>query len=275
MKDEFISKAMTVLEQLEFYLPQVPKPVDWSAWAYRLRTIQNKYYLEAIKNLDEVRPESLQNIATQYEIIDKNTKAFLEGKPSNNALLTGARGTGKSSLVKCMLTIYAESGLRLVEIDKVDLIYLSDLVDVLRERDEKFIIFCDDLSFDEGDVSYKELKSLLDGSIARRSSNVLIYATSNRRHLMPEFFSENEIHASEASEEKISLSDRFGLWISFYQFSQSEYLEVVDNGLISMGWPKERTSEAHTEALQWATQRGSRSGRIATHFVKYWIANHV
>ncbi|WDU53540.1 ATP-binding protein [Taylorella equigenitalis] len=274
MKDVFFSRAISVLEQLEFYLPRVPKPVDWSASAYRLRTVQNKFYLESLKNIDLVKPESLHNIKQQFDAINQNTLAFLNGKPSNNVLLTGARGTGKSSLVKCMLEMYANKGLRLVEIDKADLMHLSDLVDMLRERSEKFIIFCDDLSFDEGDVSYKELKSLLDGSIARRSSNVLIYATSNRRHLMPEYFSENEIHASEAIEEKISLSDRFGLWISFYQFSQNEYLEVVDNGLISMGWPADRIAEAHIEALQWATQRGSRSGRIAMHFVRYWVAMH-
>ncbi|NLC35149.1 MAG: ATP-binding protein, partial [Alcaligenaceae bacterium] len=208
---------------------------------------------------------------------------FLEGRPANNVLMTGARGTGKSSLVKAMLAQYGEQGLRLIEVDKSDLADLGDIVDLVSGRPERFIIFCDDLSFEEGEASYKELKSVLDGSISAAGDNVLIYATSNRRHLMPEYMSENlsarhqpdgEIHPGETVEEKISLSERFGIWLSFYPFKQDDYLNIVHYWLETHGCTQESIEASHTEALQWALERGSRSGRVARQFARDWAARH-
>lgn len=230
-------------------------------------------------NLDD-----LQHIERQKGIIERNTRHFLEGKPANNVLMTGARGTGKSSLVKAMLATYADQGLRLIEVDKSDLGDLDFIIDDIAGRPERFIIFCDDLSFEEGEAGYKALKSVLDGSISAASDNVLIYATSNRRHLMPEYMSENtrgtkssdgEIHPGETVEEKISLSERFGIWLSFYPFKQDDYLDIVDHWLREYGCTDGQVSEARTEALQWALERGSRSGRVARQFARDWAARHV
>ena len=207
----------------------------------------------------------------------RNTEQFLAGRPANNVLLTGARGTGKSSLVKALLHEYAERGLRLIEVDKNDLATLPALLVLLETRPEKFIVFCDDLSFEEGEDSYKALKTALDGGLSRRADNVLVYATSNRRHLMPEYMDDNantttgrggEIHAKEAVEEKVSLSDRFGLWLSFYPFDQNEYLAAVENWLADFRLPLDET--ARHAALNWAQMRGSRSGRTAYQFACDW-----
>jgi hypothetical protein len=207
----------------------------------------------------------------------RNTEQFLAGRPANNVLLTGARGTGKSSLVKALLHEYAERGLRLIEVDKNDLATLPALLVLLETRPEKFIVFCDDLSFEEGEDGYKALKTALDGSLSRRADNVLVYATSNRRHLMPEYMDDNantttgrggEIHAKEAVEEKVSLSDRFGLWLSFYPFDQNEYLAAVENWLTDFRLPLDET--ARHAALNWAQMRGSRSGRTAYQFACDW-----
>ncbi|NEN76510.1 ATP-binding protein [Pelistega sp. NLN82] len=281
---QLIKKAISVLAQLEAWLPPAPKAIDWDAKAFRWRKKGGTAWLEAIKVIDTIEENNLLHIAQQKQAIDTNTRFFLQGKPANNVLMTGARGTGKSSLVKAMLTKYASAGLRLIEVDKSDLGDLSDIIDLISHRPERFIIFCDDLSFDEGEVSYKALKSALDGSIATRSENVLIYATSNRRHLMPEYMRENlsthhqadgEIHPGEAIEEKISLSERFGLWLAFYPFKQEDYLAIVDYWLNTLGCPQEYIEESHTEALQWAIQRGSRSGRVARHFASDWTARHM
>ena len=227
-----ITRALGVLEQLEAWLPAAPKPVDWSAKAFRWHKKGATAWLEAIHITDNIEPEDLLHIERQKEIIDRNTRFFVSGKPANNVLMTGSRGTGKSSLVKAMLNKYADQGLRLIEVDKTDLNDLGDIVDLVNQRPERFLIFCDDLSFDEGEVGYKALKSVLDGSIAASGENILIYATSNRRHLMPEYMQENlkttyrddgEVHPGEAIEEKISLSERFGLWLSFYPFRQDDY----------------------------------------------------
>lgn len=280
---QLIQKAFGVLSQLEAWLPPVPAETDWSAKAFRWRKKGATAWLEAVKVIDVIETEDLLHIEQQKNAIDANTHFFVQGKPANNVLMTGARGTGKSSLVKAMLAKYADQGLRLIEVDKSDLGDLSDIVDKIHHRPERFIIFCDDLSFDEGEVSYKALKSILDGSISARGDNVLIYATSNRRHLMPEYMSENlsthyqddgEVHPGEAIEEKISLSERFGLWLSFYPFRQDDYLAIVDHWLRELGCPEEHIPSSHTEALQWATQRGSRSGRIARHFARDWTARH-
>jgi predicted AAA+ superfamily ATPase len=221
--------------------------------------------------------DDLKEIDPQKEKIQRNTLQFVQGLPANNVLLTGARGTGKSSLIKACLNTYSPLGLRLIEVDKPDMVDLPDIIDVVAARPEKFIIFCDDLSFEEGEPGYKALKSILDGTVAAATPNVLIYATSNRRHLLPEYMKDNlsykytddgEVHPGEVIEEKISLSERFGLWISFYPFSQDAYLLIVDQWLSSLGVPPNEALSAHPEALVWALERGSRSGRVAFQFAR-------
>lgn len=234
-------------------------------------------WLEAVRHPHWVSLDTLQNIEPQKAEIVRNTRQFVAGRLANNVLLTGARGTGKSSLIKALLGEYASQGLRLVEVDKEDLGDLADIVTLLAPRPEKFIVFCDDLSFEEGETRYKALKSVLDGSIAATSSNVLIYATSNRRHLLPEYFDENaqtrhvdgEIHPADAVEEKISLSERFGLWLSFYPFNQDEYLAACQRWLSEFGVPDWHDATERA-ALQWAQGRGARSGRVAWQFAKDW-----
>lgn len=273
-----LQRAERLLEQLESLLPGA-EPVDWTATAYRWRKKNGSGYLQAVRHAHAIRPRDLQGIDAQKKAVEQNTMQFCAGVPANNVLLTGARGTGKSSLVKAMLTKYAPRGLRLVEVDKSDLVDLSDIVDLLAERTERFIIFCDDLSFEADEPGYKALKVALDGSIASTTENVVIYATSNRRHLMPEFMSENlatrhlgeEIHPGEAIEEKIALSERFGLWVSFYPFEQEEYLDIVAHWVNALGQSWADTEEARREALQWALSRGSRSGRVAYHFARHWV----
>lgn len=279
-----ISRAERVLAQLEAWLPPAPPETDWSAHAFRWRKQGSRGWLDAVRNVAHMDLGDLQHVERQKSIIERNTQHFLQQKPANNVLMTGARGTGKSSLVKAMLATYADQGLRLIEVDKSDLADLDFIVELVAERPERFIIFCDDLSFEEGEAGYKALKSVLDGSISATSDNVLIYATSNRRHLMPEYMSENtshtrggdgEIHPGEAVEEKISLSERFGIWLSFYPFKQDDYLDIVAHWLRHHGCTDELISQARTEALQWALERGSRSGRVARQFARDWAATHV
>jgi uncharacterized protein len=219
----------------------------------------------------------LKEIDVQKEKIQRNTQQFVSGHSANNVLLTGARGTGKSSLIRACLAEYAPQGLRLIEVDKSDLVDLPDIIDVIADRPEKFIIYCDDISFEEGDGSYKALKSVLDGSISGGATNMLIYATSNRRHLLPEYMKENlsyqhtpdgEVHPGEVVEEKISLSERFGLWVSFYPFNQDEYLAIVAQWLRNMNVPEEKIEAAQKESLVWSLERASRSGRVAYQFAK-------
>jgi predicted AAA+ superfamily ATPase len=279
-----VSRAERVLAQLEAWLPPAPPETDWSAHAFRWRKRANRGWLDAVQNVSVIQSADLQHIDRQKEIIDRNTRQFINNKPANNVLMTGARGTGKSSLVKAMLAAYAKRGLRLIEVDKADMADLGDIVDIVIKRPEHFIIFCDDLSFEEGEPGYKALKSVLDGAISASSDNVLIYATSNRRHLMPEFMSENleakhlpdgEVHPGETVEEKISLSERFGLWLSFYPFKQDDYLDIVNYWLKVHGCSKTSIAASRTEALQWALERGSRSGRVARQFARDWAARHV
>jgi uncharacterized protein len=269
-----------ILERVEGLMPPAPVPTDWSAHAFRWRKRGGRGVLEAVLHPHAIRLADLVAIDEQKHAIDSNTRQFVLGLPANNVLLTGSRGTGKSSLVKAMLVKYAARGLRLVEVDKSDLVELPDIAAAVAGRRERFVIFCDDLSFDAGDPGYKALKVMLDGTIAAAAANLLIYATSNRRHLMPEYFSENletkhlggEVHPGESVEEKISLSERFGLWVSFYPFSQDDYLAAVESWLTAFGIaaPKSaREAEARTRgAVQFALQRGSRSGRVAWQFAR-------
>lgn len=281
---QLISRAERVLAQLEAWLPPAPPATDWEAIAFRWRKNGSSGWLDSVKAVATMDPDDIRHVERQKDIIERNTVHFLQGKPANNVLMTGARGTGKSSLVKAMLTKYADQGLRLIEVDKSDLADLDFIVDQVSARPERFIIFCDDLSFEEGEAGYKALKSVLDGSISATSDNVLIYATSNRRHLMPEYMSENqknvtsatgEIHPGEAVEEKVSLSERFGIWLSFYPFKQDDYLDIVGHWLRHYGCTEAHIADARTEALQWALERGSRSGRVARQFARDWAARHV
>jgi uncharacterized protein len=274
---DFLDRAIHLLDRIEPLLPATPEPPDWSVvMACRWQKKGWVSGFEPIATPDAITLSDLQGIQTQKGRLEQNTVQFLEGRLANNALLTGARGTGKSSLVKALLHAYAARGLRLIEVDKADLVDLPQIVCAVRGLEQRFIIFCDDLSFEEGDAAYKALKSVLDGSVSVLSDNVLVYATSNRRHLMPEYHDENrqtrhiegEVHLSEAMEEKISLSERFGLWLSFYPFSQDEYLQIVIHWLRAFSCSPNYIELAREEALQWALMRGSRSGRVGWQFAR-------
>lgn len=274
---DLLSRAERVLERLEALLPGPVRAPDWAAaTAFRWQRHHGRSELRPVRQPHRIALKDLHDVDEQKARIDRNTRQFLAGRRANNVLLTGARGTGKSSLVKALLNEYEARGLRLIEVDKADLVDLPDIVDLLAGRPERFILFCDDLSFEEGEDAYKALKSVLDGSVAALSDNVLVYATSNRRHLMPEYHDENlqarhldgEVHPGEAVEEKISLSERFGLWVSFYPFTQDQYLDIVAHWLKAFGVPKKAIVAARQEALQWALMRGSRSGRVAWQFAR-------
>ena len=283
--EHLIERAEQLIARIESVLPQPLGAPDWSAsiaWRYRKRS-SGHGTLEPVRHVAAMQLADLKEIDGQKEKIERNTQQFVQGKPANNVLLTGARGTGKSSLIKACLNAHAAQGLRLIEVDKADLTDLPDIVDVVSARPEKFIVFCDDLSFEDGEPGYKALKSILDGSVAAATPNVLIYATSNRRHLLPEYMAENltythtddgEVHPGEAVEEKISLSERFGLWVSFYPFSQDEYLTIVAQWLSSLGVPASAIAAARPEALVWALERGSRSGRVAYQFARDYAGRH-
>jgi predicted AAA+ superfamily ATPase len=276
--EQFLTRAEALLGRLESILPPAVAAPDWNAGvAFRWRKSNGRGYLQAVAHLSPIALSDLHNIGPQKEQIEQNTRQFVEGKPANNVLLTGARGTGKSSLIKACLNQFAAHGLRLIEVDKSDLADLADIVDLVSGRPERFVIFCDDLSFEEGEGGYKALKVALDGSVSAQSDNVLIYATSNRRHLLPERMSDNagythgddgDLHPGETVEEKISLSERFGLWVTFYPFKQDDYLDIVAHWLRYFGCQEAQIEEAKPDALRWALQRGSRSGRVAWQFAK-------
>jgi predicted AAA+ superfamily ATPase len=276
--DSFLARAEALLQRIETLLPQAGAVPDWDAGhAFRWRKSNGRGHLQPVRHIAPIALDDLQHIGPQKEQIAQNTRQFVAGRPANNVLLTGARGTGKSSLIKACLNQYADQGLRLIEVDKDDLVDLPDIVDLVAARPERFIIFCDDLSFEEGESGYKALKVALDGSVSAQSDNVLIYATSNRRHLMPERMSDNatythdddgDLHPGETVEEKISLSERFGLWVTFYAFKQGDYLDIVGHWLRHFGCDDSQVEAARGDALRWALQRGSRSGRVAWQFAR-------
>lgn len=283
--ERLMARVESLVGRIESVLPQPLRAPDWSgsvAFRYRKRS-SGHGTLEPVRHIGAMRLDDLQEISEQKEKIRRNTEQFVSGRPANNVLLTGSRGTGKSSLIKACLNEYSARGLRLIEVDKADLVDLPDIVDVVSGLPEKFIVFCDDLSFEEGEPGYKALKSILDGSVAAATPNVLIYATSNRRHLLPEYMTENltythtedgEVHPGEVVEEKISLSERFGLWVSFYPFSQDEYLTITAQWLSSFGVSANAIAQARPAALVWALERGSRSGRVAYQFARDYAGKH-
>ena len=281
--DALITRADLLLKRLERILPHALSAPDWGASiAFRYRKRGASGLLQPVRQVAPIGLADLKEVDGQKDRLVRNTAQFVAGLPANNVLLTGARGTGKSSLIKACLNEFAPQGLRLIEVDKTDLIDLPDLVDLVADRPERFIVFCDDLSFDDGEPGYKALKSILDGSIAAASDNLLIYATSNRRHLLPEYMKENlsyqhtedgEVHPGEGVEEKISLSERFGLWISFYPFSQPEYLAIAAQWLRHFGVTEAAITQARQPSLVWALERGSRSGRVAYQFARDWAGS--
>lgn len=283
--ERLVQRAEALMARIEQVLPQPLAEPDWTAsvaFRYRKRH-SGRGGLEPVRHVAQLALTDLQEIDGQKEKIQRNTEQFVKGLPANNVLLTGARGTGKSSLIKACLSAYSAQGLRLIEVDKDDLTDLPDIIELVSERPEKFMVFCDDLSFEDGEPGYKALKSILDGSIAAATPNVLIYATSNRRHLLPEYMKENltythtedgEVHPGEGVEEKISLSERFGLWVSFYPFTQDEYLTIAAQWLSSFGVAPSEIEAAKPEALVWALERGSRSGRVAYQFARDYAGKH-
>jgi predicted AAA+ superfamily ATPase len=277
--EQFLVRVELFMARVEASLPHGLSEPDWNesiAFRYRRRS-SGQGVISAVHHVGAMSLEDLIDIDQQKEKIQRNTAQFVRGATANNVLLTGARGTGKSSLIRACLHAFADQGLRLIEVDKADLVDLPDIVDIVAARPEKFIVFCDDLSFDEGEPGYKALKSVLDGSVAAATANVLVYATSNRRHLLPEYMSENltythtpegEVHPGEVVEEKISLSERFGLWVSFYPFTQDEYLHIAAQWLKVLDVPVSEIETARPDALLWALERGSRSGRVARQFAQ-------
>ena len=283
--EKLVGEALELVRRVLRIVPE-PRPVDWSQCKAALWKVDRwGGEFVAHRELDDIVLDDLLCVDDQKQQLELNTRQFLEGYPANNVLLWGARGTGKSSLVHGLLNRYSDRGLRLVEVNKSVLAALPDIVYRLQDEPFRFVLFCDDLSFEADDASYKVLKSALEGSVFKTSRNVLIYATSNRRHLLPEYMSDNEqarfvdgeLHQSEAVEEKISLSDRFGLWLSFYPFNQESYLEVVRHWLkvfgdahdLSIDW----NDTVRAAALRWALARGVRSGRTAQYFARHWTGS--
>jgi len=276
--DKLFQRLDDLLDRLEVIMPaEKTADQDWSFHAYRWRKSQ----LQGVADYHLVDASELLYIERQAEILSKNTRQFMLGHPANNALLWGARGTGKSSIIKAQLQQFKDEGLCMVEVSKKEAENLFDIITTLSLNDRKYIIYMDDLSFESDDESYKALKATLEGSIQKQPDNVLIYTTSNRRHLMPESMQDNldssvqdgQLHQSDAIEEKISLSDRFGLWLSFHPFTQKQYLGVVEQSLHK--FKLKLTDETRTEALRFATQRGSRNGRIANQFATYWLGSNL
>jgi predicted AAA+ superfamily ATPase len=287
MDNNFFNQTLetlrTTLERAQLLLPTTEQDVDWSAHAYTWQVRHGRGSLHGLTNPRLFDFDELTSIDRQKNAVVQNTEQFVKSLPANHVLLTGARGTGKSSLIRACLKSYADDGLRVIEVDKSDLHDLPQIVDLIRHRPERFIVFCDDLSFEYQDVGYKALKVVLDGSFSGYAENVLVYATSNRRHLLPEYNSDNvgythpsdeELHPSETVEEKIALSERFGLWLSFYPFKQNDYLTIVNQAVARLGWEAKTEEQAYAlreAALQFTLERGSRSARVAQHFARQWV----
>ena len=276
---QLITRLGLLLDRVEGLLPAPQQAVDWSASiAFRWRKHNGRGHLQAVAHPHKIHLSSLKGVDSQKALIEQNTRQFVAGRPANNVLLTGSRGTGKSSLIKALLNKFAARGLRVIEVEKQDLIDLPDIVEQIAARPERFILYCDDLSFEADEPGYKALKVVLDGSVAAASENCLVYATSNRRHLMPDYMSDNleakpvgdDIHPGETVEEKVSLSERFGVWVSFYPFDQDEYLQIVAQWLGYFKVAGANSEAVRHAALQWALQRGSRSGRVAWQFARDW-----
>ena len=277
--DNFFNRANSLLERLEPLLPENRRKADLNACsALRWRHRDNQYWLEPVQYTSSIELDDLKCIDRQKSLIVRNTRQFINAVPANNALLWGPRGTGKSSLIKAILNRFKNDGLRIIEVQRQHLVDLLDICDAISGAKGRFIIYCDDLSFEANDPSYKALKAVVDGSISTMPDNVIIYATSNRRHLVPEYMSENqqgkiiegELHLSETTEEKISLSERFGLWLAFHPFNQEQYLIIVDHWIGKMGAPVNNPDQMRQSALRWALEHGSRSGRTAWQFARDW-----
>jgi uncharacterized protein len=272
--ENLISHAESLIIKLEALLITQSQPVDWTATAWRWVMHNDRGSLQAVEHPHAISLENIRFVDAQKAEIVRNTQQFIQGFPANNVLLTGARGTGKSSLVKALLPKFSAQGLRLIEVEKHDLIHLNQIVALVQNRLEKFIIFCDDLSFEADDVGYKALKVVLDGTLASMSDNLLVYATSNRKNLMPEMIADNlaikhadgEIRPNETLDEKVALAERFGLWLSFYTFDQDEYLAIAENwlGTFDVAW----NEPARQAALSFSHTRGMRSGRVAYQFAR-------
>jgi uncharacterized protein len=288
LKPDVVARLERVLSSVEMLLPRAVRPVDWSScYAANWRRHSFSGYLEPVRVTDTTTLDELLGVEEQKEVMLHNTRQFLAGLPANNALLWGSRGTGKSSLVKALLHKFAPKGLRVIQVEKEDLIYLSEIFAAVENEPYRFILLCDDLTFEVGELSYKMLKSALDGSVYSAPENVLIYVTSNRRHLLPEYetdhiggkFVNGELQQSEAMEEKVSLSDRFGLWVAFYAFSQDRYLDAVRlcverearERRVEIPWSKEL--EQH--AISWSHDKSKRCGRTAYQFTKNWVGRYL
>lgn len=288
LKPEVVEQLERVLSSVEQLLPKAIEPIDWRETpAANWRRHSFAGYLEAIEDIDETDLDDLVGIDRQKKVLEKNTRQFLKGYPANNVLLWGSRGTGKSSVVRALLNKYAGLGLRIVQVDKHDLDHLPDIFAQIGKLPYRYIILCDDLSFEPDDPGYKILKSVLDGSVYASPKNVLIYVTSNRRHLLPEFHTDNlgakmvhnEIHHGEAVEEKISLSDRFGLWLSFYVFKQDLYLEIVQKTIVRLCFENQVEPQWNDEmaraAIKWSHEKSKRCGRTALQFARHWLGQHM
>jgi predicted AAA+ superfamily ATPase len=288
MEPELLSQIKRVLTSLEQLLPKPVAKIDWAVChAANWRRHSFSGYLEPIRQIEDIQWDDLLGIDTQKELVEENTLQFLGGYPANNMLLWGTRGTGKSSLVRALLNKYAHKGLRVLQVDKDDLIHLPGIVDEIRDKPYKFVIFSDDASFERTDSNYKMLKSALDGAVYAPPENALIYVTSNRRHLLPEYETDkrggmmvnNEVHQSEVTEEKASLSGRFGIWVGFHPFSQEQYLDVTRKWMeklsLKNGASIEWTKETEAAAILWAQMKVDRSGRIAYQFASHWVGQHL
>ena len=284
--DLLLLKIGRLIDQIEdLFHGRVETPIWENNIAFRwITTCGSKKLLQPIARVDDITTEDLYGLEEQLKIVEDNTRVFASGHVGNNILLTGARGTGKSSLIKSVFKKYSDQGLKLIDVGREEMKDLGEIISLIEKSKCRFIIFCDDLSFEAEDSGYKSLKAVLDGSMVTLPTNALIYATSNRRHLMPEYFSDNqsstknqkgEIHPNEAIEESISLSDRFGIWVPFYPFDQKSYLEIVKRWTSKLGGVWENEEDFKRKALQWATSKGSRSGRAAKQFAIHWIGEHV